>query len=216
MDFLRGIRKVKIQIRVSPNHKNIGSTKTVKNRGTGVAASRQEHPLSTNVSSPIQAASRRRNAQHTNHGTDPNLYSKGYATDDFVISDGDFDAYDEPDESSDDAFEAVRDARKPTRSKKRTLGPPITSDDQLEKLDPTHRFVVDDFLIRAKKESEKVRLQNQDSRLNSMFLLTLPSFSSIRISNCILLQTRCFEKWQSTFQEVTATSCLVSSLIENR
>lgn len=122
-----------------------------------MAASRQEHPLSTNVSSPIQASTRRRNAEYTKRNPKIDSHSKGYTCDDFVISDGDFDLHDEPSESSDDAFEAVRDARKPGISKKRQIGPPITVDEKLERLNSTHRLIVDDFLVRAKEESEKVR-----------------------------------------------------------
>lgn len=122
-----------------------------------MAASRQEHPLSTNVSSPIQAGSRRRNAENAKRNPNFDSRSHGYTCDDFVISDADFDAINESGNSSDDAFEAVRDARKPGISKKRQIGPPITVDEKLERLNPTHRMVVDDFLVRAKKESEKVR-----------------------------------------------------------
>ena len=76
-----------------------------------------------------------------------------YSHHDFVISDND---YAESDDES-DYFEAVREAGKPERSKARKLGPPITIDEKLEGVDPAHRFVIDDFLIRAKKESDNVR-----------------------------------------------------------
>lgn len=124
-----------------------------------MAASKHEYPLSTNVSSPVQDASRRRNQEHRRLSTDTGLHQNGYARDDFVISDDDADALNDSDEASDDAFEDVRDTRKPGISKTRQLGPPITVDNKLKKLNATHRYVVDDFLIRAKKESEKVRYQ---------------------------------------------------------
>ena len=142
-DFTRGVRKLKIQIRVSPNSKIPKIKKPIKNKGTGVAASRHEYPLSTNVSSPIQAASRRRIAQNK---SDMNPHSNGYSRDDFVVSD---------DEES-DGFEPVRKAGKPRITRKRQLGPPITTDQKLEKLNSIHRLVVDDFVGQAKEESARV------------------------------------------------------------
>lgn len=138
-----------IQIRVSPKSNKVRATEPVKNRRTGAAISRPEYPLSTNVSSPIQAVSRRRvQQQRPQVASDLNEYSH----DDFVISDNDY--ADSDDES--DRFEPVREAGKPERSNARKLGPPITIDEKLEGVDPAHRFVIDDFLVRAKKESDSV------------------------------------------------------------
>lgn len=123
-----------------------------------MAASKQENPLSTNISSPIQAASRRRIAQYSRTAPAANLSLNGYTRDGFVISDRDADSLDELNADSEDAFEDVREAGKPRKSKKRDLGPPITIDKKLERLNPTHRMVVEDFIIQAKQESAHVRL----------------------------------------------------------
>lgn len=120
-----------------------------------MAAAKQDYPLSTNVSSPIQQASRRRIAQYSNSDPNVKLKSKGYSRDAFVVSDNDAISGNEFDEDS-EAFEPVREAGKSRISKKRELGPPIMTDEKLEKLNPTHRMVVDDFMCRAKKESENV------------------------------------------------------------
>lgn len=121
-----------------------------------MAAARQDYPLSTNVSSPIQAASRRRIAQYTKSNPNVKLDSNGYSCDDLVLGDNDAVSVNEFDEDSDESFEPVREAGKSRSSKRRELGPPIMTDKKLEKLNPTHRMVVDDFMCQAKKESENV------------------------------------------------------------
>ncbi len=155
-EFSKGRRKVKIQIRVSPKSKKAPADRPVKKRGTGVAASKHDCPLSTNISSPIQAASRRRIAQYSNPDPKPDSDSRGYLRDDFVVSDNNTDFLNDSDDDSDDAFEQVRGAGRPRNAKKRALGPPITTDDKLEKLNSIHREVVENFVSAAKDMSEKV------------------------------------------------------------
>lgn len=148
-----------IQIRVSPKGKSRPPKYPIKNKGTGVAAAKQDYPLSTNVSSPIQAASRRRRiAPYSKSDSNVKLKPKGYSSDAFVISDNDAISSNAVDEDSDECFEPVREAGKSRSSKKKELGPPIMADEKLEKLNPTHRLVVDDFMCQAKKESENVCL----------------------------------------------------------
>ena len=143
---------MKIQIQVSPRSKKAKGAKPVKNRDNGNPTSRPEFPLSTNVSSPVQDISRRR-VEPQRRNDRANSHLKGYSHDGFVVSDNDWP--DSDDES--DCFESVREAGKPEKSKSKKLGPPITIDEKLEGVDPAHRFVIDDFLVRAKKESDKVR-----------------------------------------------------------
>lgn len=127
----------------------------MKPRGTGVVASRRECPQSTNVSSPVQAMSRRRKAIIENDEEQFALHNNGYERDDFVVSDRDCHKVGESDDE--DAFEPIREAGQITRSRKRKLGPPITTDEKLDRLNETHRMVVEDFMIHAKSESSKVR-----------------------------------------------------------
>jgi hypothetical protein len=47
-------------------------------------------------------------------------------------------------------------SHKRSRTAKSQLGPPITTDERMATLNPTHRMLVDDFVIRAKDLSEKV------------------------------------------------------------
>jgi len=159
-EFTSGRRRLKIQIRVSPNGKSKTSKKSAKAHRTGVAAARQDFPQSTNVSSPIQAASRRRHARQDQRELDTGLHRNGYERDDFVISDNEGDRFEEHEEDDEDAFEPIREAGVIQNVRKRQLGPPITVDQKLERLNPTHRMVVDEFMVHAKRECEKVR---QDS-----------------------------------------------------
>ena len=139
-EFLSGRRLVKMQVRKSPKRK--ASVKAVgkpakKARGTGVRAALEGIPLSTNVSSPVQARSRRVNAQ-------PRQIPHGQSSDD---------------DDEDDAFvhfEAIREAGRPLNQTERELGPPITVDEQMKDLTTEHRQVVEDFMIEAKEESRKV------------------------------------------------------------
>ncbi len=122
-----------------------------KKSGTHASAARSDYPTSTNVSSPIQAKSRRR-AQQQNEGV---RTQRGYSIDDdFVVPD---DEEVSPAES-DDGFEPLREVGKSRPVSKKHPGPPITVDEKMEGLNSIHRAVVEDFLIQAKEESKKVSL----------------------------------------------------------
>lgn len=86
---------------------------------------------------------------------DDELHRKGYERDDFVVSDKEAEDFGESNDDE-DAFEPIREAGFSQKVKKRPLGPPITVDQKLETLNPTHRMVVDEFMVYAKRECEKV------------------------------------------------------------
>ena len=154
-DFLEGKRKVSIQVKLSPDGKPKAPPPIAKPNTNGVAASRSGHPQSTNVSSPIQARSRRKEIvrDEDSEGEDIAFHSNGYQRDNFVVGD------DEGEESefSDDGFEPIRDARKPDYSRERELGPPITIDEKIAQLNPIHQQVVDAFVQEAENESRQVQ-----------------------------------------------------------
>ena len=154
-DFTRGRRKLKIQVRLSPNGKGKASKMSAQRKITGVAASRKDFPLSTNVSSPVQALSTRRKVIARELDQDISLHGNGYAKDDFVVSDNDGPGAESTDE--DDAFEPVRVAGNPQKSRKRQLGPPITTDEKMARLNGTHRIIVEEFMIHAKKRNDEVK-----------------------------------------------------------
>ncbi len=120
-----------------------------------MTAARPDYPASTNVSSPVQAASRRRNVRANFSNTSADLHGNGYARDGMVVSDGDEDFHGSNDDS-DSGFEPVRQAGKSRSPRKKQLGPPITTDEKLSDLNPIHQDVVEDFLDRAKEQSKKV------------------------------------------------------------
>lgn len=162
-DYRSGRKSFHMQIRNTPRPKAHPSTK-VKSK-TRVRASKPtkkgsrappDMPLSTNVSSPIQAASSRRKAKSPSRG---DVHANGYQRDDFVVSDPEFDNPIEIDgESSDDAFEPVRIAGQPRQERVRTLGPPITSDGLMANLDEFHRILVESFVDSAEKKAKDIMI----------------------------------------------------------
>lgn len=154
---------MKVQVRLSPSNKTKGPAKsssrrqtTPKLRGTGVAAVRQDYPASTNVSSPIQAVSRRRLVQLKGKTAGRDLHTNRYTEDEFANSD-------EEDES--DGFAPLYKQRKPRNSKKRPLGPPIKVDDQFAELTEMQQVVVEDFMIHAKNKSQEILVENGLARV---------------------------------------------------
>jgi len=161
-EFSKGNRRLQLQIRISPDTKRKVSTEQPKKimRKKDTAPARQEYPLSTNISSPVQAASKRRlsrRADHDDDGEEQGLHQNGYYRDSFVVSDQlreeDFD------DDEHDAFEPVREADRPRKRQGKSIGEPITVDEKLESLNQTHRMVVEDFLVRAKKECQKILMR---------------------------------------------------------
>ena len=153
---MKGRRKLKIQIRLSPTSKPKAKP-TKKGPETGVAASDPYHPASTNVSSPIQAASRRRIQRGPKTTLDSDLPKNRSSRDgDFIMGDDEDDAHIETEDDSEESFEPVRIKGKVRSVRKRSLGPPITTDEKIETLNHMHRYVVEDFLNTAKQQSQKV------------------------------------------------------------
>ena len=120
-----------------------------------MAAAHSDHPISTNVSSPVQAKSRRQYQQRLKGTRVQNVDADDYGTNDnVVVPDGEEGTCDE----SNDGFEPLREAGKPRKRSKRTLGPPILIDEQLDRLNIIHRAVVEDFFDHAKKKCTDVSL----------------------------------------------------------
>ena len=159
-DFARGRRKLRLQIRLSPTGKtkdpNKIPKKASKKRETGVAASRLDLPTSTNVSSPIPAASRRRVKQKSNAQPGLELDRNVYCGDDFVAGDDEDGSFNQTEDESDDGFGPIRTIGQHRSASKRPLGPPITIDEKLKRLNPIHGMVVENFLQDAKGLSQKV------------------------------------------------------------
>jgi bloom syndrome protein len=156
MDFIKGQRKLKMQVLIPPNGKAADGRKTARPKGATKASNSKDYPLSTNVSSPVQSSSQRRAMRNVGNIVNvSDMHQNGYAKDDFVVSDNEDDEFDATDDE--DAFEPIREASKPCRSRQRPLGPPITADRTLDDLNETHLAIVEEFMMIAKDEGQKVR-----------------------------------------------------------
>jgi len=168
-EFLARPRSVKLLVRLpssksktakatkpKPNTAKKKSKKNAQSKNdTGVAAARTDYLLSTNVSSPIQAESKRRRA-YVNDGDDDDdddrtFHANGYERDGFVTSDN------SDDDDSDDTFEPVRTVGIKRNAK---LGPPITTDLTMDSLSPNHYMIVEDFIQHAKEKCNEIRDKN--------------------------------------------------------
>lgn len=130
MQYENGRKPLKIQVRVkSPNGKSKGKEKAAEPTGKRQKKG-EDYPTSTNISSPIQARQARprgkliRDLRQESHVVEEN--------------------------SDIDDFEPVREKGVARRSKTRELGPPITTDEKMERLNGPHRHIVEDFVDQAK------------------------------------------------------------------
>ncbi|KAL2870775.1 RecQ family helicase MusN [Aspergillus lucknowensis] len=127
-DFESGRRRLKLDIRVSPNGKARKRSDDHKD----------DLPQSTNVSSPVQSANRRRLARYRHAN----------------VVDIESDAH-----TDSDGFEPVRVAGKSERKEKKLPGPPITQDHRFDQLDPLHKAVAEDFMFYAKNYCQNLVLE---------------------------------------------------------
>jgi bloom syndrome protein len=127
-EYETGQRKLMLQVRASPNGKARPSKTTKKGK-----SGNRSHPQSTMVSSPVQSANDRRQARTQKRSV----------------------AVNESDNDS-DGFEPVRVAGGTGNRSSREMGPPITTDQRLDRLDHLHRAVVEDFEVTAKRYLQEV------------------------------------------------------------
>ncbi|EEH47654.2 uncharacterized protein PADG_03738 [Paracoccidioides brasiliensis Pb18] len=139
-EFLNRRRKIMLPIRVSAHRKatSLAKPAATRNRGTRVRALGNEHPQSTNVSSPVQASLRRRN------------YGRGFVGQNIPEDD---------DEDDSDGFEPIRKAGQHSRSDANDLGPPITDDGKFSRLDHLQSIMVEEFMFYAKNTCHDIMLK---------------------------------------------------------
>ncbi|KAL4955948.1 hypothetical protein BDW69DRAFT_182026 [Aspergillus filifer] len=123
-DYESGRRRVRLDVRIESPDK-------AQHRG---GARRNDLPQSTNVSSPVQSANRRRLARYRH----------------MAESDSDMDS---------DGFEPIRVPGREERKENSTPGPPITQDHRFDQLDPLHKAVAEDFMVYAKNYCQDVAMQ---------------------------------------------------------
>jgi len=166
-DYKRGKKQLKIVFCTSPNGKAKAPSKTGAAKDLGTKNSRKqakpraELPQSTYISSPIQQAM-------TNRNQSRGVFGK-YAHDGFVVDDEDDEDYMD-DDDEDDGFEPIREGGRSLRTQPppppKRVGQRITSDNTMEALNEMHRFVVEDFVLKAKAIAEKIQ--------NDKFMHTVP------------------------------------------
>lgn len=150
----KGMATLKLTMAVRSDKQNAaaktGSTKSMsKSKSKAIEAGTSAAlPLSTNVSSPVQALKDRSDRSKAK--------TRVVASED--ESD---DAYTDDTGDESDGFEPVREALPTVRASRATtiqsgVGPPITLETQLDKLNDTHKFCVEDFVENAKAECKKI------------------------------------------------------------
>lgn len=72
-----------------------------------------------------------------------------------MVSDDDISYYESEDEFE-DYGQPTSESRNPRVRQKKRLGPPITIDDKIERLDSIHRYVLEEFMVLAADECRKV------------------------------------------------------------
>ena len=168
-----GRKRLQFQIRISPRAqrpKEPAKKKSKKESKKAQVESLHETvgsrvvPLSTNVSSPLQAVAKRSKKTQPQR---ENLHTSGYARDNFVVSDPEDEYGGAHDDDDDDAFEdmgfaPIRVAGQQSRQepRQRQLGPPIQADEGLASLDSIHRAIVDDFMLKAKEICQRIMMQS--------------------------------------------------------
>lgn len=131
--------------------KRVGDTKTQRRPSKAPAAM----PLSTFVSSPNEPTIARKQPNPLNRA---DRHANGYRRDGFVVSDPDENHAELEDDDSDDGFEPVRIGGQSRPERQRNLGPPIRTDEAMDRLDDIHRMLVDDFVRNAKSKAQQISL----------------------------------------------------------
>lgn len=147
-------KRLVMQISTTPK---VSKTKaaTAKGRKAVGAKKKKDLPMSTNVSSPIQGASRRKKSAKQGE-----MHANGYRKDNFIVSDPEDEIFQDAESESDDefGFEPVRDARKPQKMPvPRGLAPRITSDEVIDSLNDVHRFVLEHFMPLAIQKCKDIQ-----------------------------------------------------------
>lgn len=154
--FLAGQRKLMLTIQVSDGDKN--PKPKAKPKKTSKKKAKEQDSLSTvqstYVSSPVDRRRRRNQVVESDEEENHTTTAQGYSNDGFVISD---DEMDEDDEHAFDDLPTHRPARPPARPSARKLGPPISTDTNLETLPEIHQDIVTAFVGEAKRLEEQIR-----------------------------------------------------------
>ncbi|KAL1303117.1 hypothetical protein AAFC00_006552 [Neodothiora populina] len=138
-EFISRGRRLELHVPSSPNGRS-AVARAAKPRSRVAAV---DFP-STNISSPVHNAMRRRKAVSPRRGNNAHAGSM------MVDSDPDDDDYEEDD------FEPVRVSTVPRTRRNKDVGPPITIDEKMDNLNSIHQMIVEGFVEEAKKEAQRI------------------------------------------------------------
>lgn len=141
-EFEMARRPLNIQILASPvvTTKSKPVPRKIRKKGgaTGVQAASEEYPASTNVSSPIHPRPRRNFARHAQVQ----------------------ESSEDDDDQDSEGFAPVKEYGVPRTQKKSRMGPSITKDRKMARLDDAHRHVLEVFMEEARNEVSKIMFRN--------------------------------------------------------
>lgn len=143
-----GAQRLKLQILTSSNGKVNTTTTTSKHiaKNAGTSRAVPEYPLSTNISSPVRASSKRW-GKRVQRVEEDNSEDERFQTD----------LRDEADDFDNDFVPVQQAGRDVQRKKpKEDFGPPITADERMAGLSEIQAYVVESFVIEAKQLAEKI------------------------------------------------------------
>lgn len=157
--FEAGELHIKMSVRMAPGRDNIGTPIRVGNKAKIMdnrpaqakkmkARAKPDMPLSTYVSSPVPGrAGRAKTLGSKARATKQVITENSESDEDFIGSDDD----------SEDGFAPVRVQNRQTKlTRTKQLGPPITTDEKLDKLPEVHKMVLEDFVAAAKDVCKKL------------------------------------------------------------
>ncbi|GAB7361402.1 hypothetical protein MBLNU230_g1455t1 [Neophaeotheca triangularis] len=171
-EFRNGRRPLYLQVRVDKTpkaasklpakrkSKDAAPEKTKRAKKAPGSMAPPELPFSTNVSSPIQGASKRKARAPNTRGE---FHSNGYERDSFVVdNDVHDDDFQQDDSDGSGGFAPVRVAGAAPRQqpRRKPVGPPIVTDATMDSLEDVHRDIVENFVSSAKALCQRLLLNH--------------------------------------------------------
>lgn len=157
-DYREGRSTLTLQVHTTPRRAK-AKEPAKKSKSKAEAKNSREMPMSTNVSSPVQGASKRKKAVLPAKGK-RGLHANGYERDDFVVDDPEDEDFIGPgratESESDDGFEPVRVAGQKRTRQPPTLGPKITRDAVMDSLDDDIREMVEKFVREGQQKCKAI------------------------------------------------------------
>jgi bloom syndrome protein len=147
---MNGRSRVHLQVQVS------GANAVAKRKAPKSAPKKQSQPSSTMLTSPIpQSRSTKKGKNRYVEDDDDDLIDEEFHPSTYAQDD--FPAFDDLEESDDDAFEPMAATRTRRDRQDHELGPPIIANDGMQNLNAIHGLAVEDFVEEARRLEENIR-----------------------------------------------------------